>query len=105
MRSPNYDVIIHFETLEQDFQFLTKLLNSRQQSENEDHQLMKGLEWKHKTLSPPAGRRQMSNDILRSYFSQLDKTTVRKLYEKFRLDFELFGYGDAREFIAMARDG
>ena len=79
-----------------------KLLISRQQSENGNHQLMKGLEWKHKSSS--SGRRQSSDDIRRSYFSQLDKTTVRKLYEKYRLDFELFGYGDTSEFIAMARD-
>ena len=97
----NYDIIIHFETLEHDVQLLVKLLNSRQQSENGNHQLMKGLEWKHKSSS--SGRRQSSDDIRRSYFSQLDKTTIRQLYEKYRLDFELFGYGDASEFIAMAR--
>ena len=100
----DYNLIMYFETLEQDVQLLIHLLNSKLRQRNTNHSLIDGhLEWKHKTLSV-AGRKSAERN-LRSYYSQLDKTTVRKLYEKYRLDFELFGYGNASEFIAMAREG
>lgn len=39
--------------------------------------------WRHSNSHPNASR---------IYFSQLSKATVRKLYEKLKLDFELFDY-------------
>ena len=33
-----------------------------------------------------------------SYFSQLSKTTVEKLYEKYKMDFDLFSY-DATAYL------
>jgi hypothetical protein len=98
----DYDLIIHLETIEQDVELLIHLLNSRLQQQNASRLINDNLGWKHKTLSV-AGRKSAERN-LHSYYSQLDKTTVRKLYEKYRLDFELFRYGNASEFIAIARD-
>ena len=98
----NYDIIVNFETLEQDVRLLMHLLNSKLQQQNENPLIDDRLEWKNKILSS-TGRKSAQRNLL-SYYSQLDKTTVHKLYEKYRLDFEFFGYGNASEFIAMARD-
>jgi len=96
----DYDLIIHFETLDQDIQLLLQVLRTKNQIGNSKvtDQVSDGPEWKHKTTG---GR---SVELINSYFQQLKKSTVRKLFEKYRLDFELFGYGDASSFIEMARE-
>lgn len=93
----DYDLTIHFETFEQDIRLLMQVLRDKNQIESNEgtDQVIK---WKHKTIG---GR---SIELINSYFRQLKKSTVRKLYEKYRLDFELFGYGDASDFIEMARE-
>lgn len=35
---------------------------------------------------------QINPEMLKSYYSQLPKSDIRKLYEKYRLDFDLFGF-------------
>ena len=100
----DYDLIIQFETIEQDAELLIHILNSRLRQQNVTSRLIvDNLGWKHKTLS--VGGRKSAERNLHSYYSQLSKTTIRKLYKMYRLDFELFAYGDASEFIAVARDG
>jgi len=99
----DYDIIVHLETMEQDVRLLIQLLNSKLRQQNASRLIEDNLGWERKTLSI-AGHKSAERN-LHSYYSQLDKTTVRKLYEKYRLDFELFGYGNASEFIAIAREG
>ncbi len=41
--------------------------------------------------------------LLARYFSQLSKSTVLRLYDKYRLDHELFGY-DPQPFVDMAKE-
>ena len=71
----NYDLIIKFETFEQDVGlFLDRVRSDR------------SPEWKHMTRG---GR---SIDKIHSYFSQLSRRQIEALYEKFQFDFQLFGY-------------
>lgn len=74
----DYDVIIQFETLQQDVQLLLNLLGEKSG----------GPQWKH---SKTAGRRSKS-ELIKSYYNQLDSQTILKLYDKYKIDFELFGY-------------
>lgn len=42
--------------------------------------------WRHKTYQ------EEGKDASKRYFSQLSKQEVKRLYEKYKLDFELFDY-------------
>jgi hypothetical protein len=42
--------------------------------------------WRHKTYH------EDSKETSKRYFSQLSKQEVKRLYEKYKLDFELFDY-------------
>ncbi len=55
-------------------------------------------------LSNPTRAGSASNlETKRKFYGQLTKVEITRLYEKFRLDHELFGY-TPDEFIAMAKD-
>ena len=84
----DYDVIVKFETIEEDFQLMVQ------------HMAMageKGPSWKHVT----AGGKSL--DVIRSYFGQLTKSAVKRLYTKYLFDFQLFDYS-VDEFLSAARD-
>ncbi|KAK4029950.1 carbohydrate sulfotransferase 11 isoform X1 [Daphnia magna] len=72
----NYDVIIQFETLQEDVQLLLNLIGEK-----------RGPSWKH---SASVGRSK--TELIRSYYGQLSRETIGKLHDKYRIDFELFGY-------------
>ncbi len=42
--------------------------------------------------------------LAKSYFQQLPKDLIRKLYNHFKYDFEAFGYDDADYYIDLGRD-
>jgi len=84
-----YDVIAHVETLLRDQIYMIRVADL----EGSITPL-----WTHLTK----GHRS-AGDTARKYFSQLNKWQVRQLFEKFRLDFELFGY-DYEEYLGFARD-
>ncbi|PSN45929.1 hypothetical protein C0J52_20206 [Blattella germanica] len=73
----NYDIIGKVETMLRDQVYVIKVLG------------LQGVirpRWRHKTYH------HKGNDISRMYFSQLSKDEVQKLYELYKLDFELFDY-------------
>jgi hypothetical protein len=72
----DYDVIIQFETLQEDVQLLLNLLGESS-----------GPLRKHSTT---VGRSK--TELIKSYYSRLDRETILKLHEKYKIDFELFGY-------------
>lgn len=76
----NYDVIVHFETIEQDVQLLLNLL---------DETWSRPPESKHVTSLPLGKSRKQ---LTQSYYSRLSRETQLALFEKYRIDFELFGY-------------
>lgn len=72
----NYDVIIYFETFQEDIHLLLRLIEEKSMPE-----------WKH---SNSIGRSR--KELVKSYYRKLSHETILKLYEKYRIDFELFGY-------------
>ena len=43
-----------------------------------------------------------SESLSRKYFSQITKVNIRRLYEKYEVDFEMFGYeGQVQKYIDM----
>ena len=43
-----------------------------------------------------------SESLSRKYFSQTKKVNIRRLYEKYQVDFEMFGYeGQIQKYIDM----
>uniref|UniRef100_A0A1B6L286 Carbohydrate sulfotransferase n=1 Tax=Graphocephala atropunctata TaxID=36148 RepID=A0A1B6L286_9HEMI len=74
-----YDIIAKVETLQRDQVYTLRAANI--------DQLIRPR-WQHRTV--PAGT--TTSDLARRYFSQLTTADVQKLYQKYQLDFELFGY-------------
>ena len=44
-------------------------------------------------VSYPYFKKATATDTIKKYYSGLTKDTLAKLYDTYRLDFELFGYG------------
>ena len=70
-----YDLVLKVETLESDWEVLRRLTG-----------LEELPDLKH------LNDNQNNQGIYRDYIGQLSPRTLQKLYNKFRLDFELFGY-------------
>lgn len=73
----NYDIIVKVETMLRDQVYVIQAAG------------LQGLihpRWKHKTYS------KEKEETSKHYFSQLTKQEVKRLYEKYQLDFELFDY-------------
>lgn len=50
--------------------------------------------WQHKTTV---------NDVAKMYYSQLSRSDIQRLYQKYQLDFELFNYSIA-DYVKYAKD-
>lgn len=74
----HYDVIAKFETLEEDQNYLVLVA----QLSN----IVKP-QWKN------AGKGAHTNDVVMKLFAELSVDQIRGLYEYYKYDFELFGYG------------
>jgi len=84
-----FDVIVKMETFDRDTQFILS-----QRSLEDDVSLRK----KHSST-----KSQDSKDDARTLFSQLSKHMVRALYDKYRLDFQMFDY-NIEDFIKYASE-
>ncbi|KAF2364680.1 Sulfotransferase [Trinorchestia longiramus] len=82
-----YDVIAKMETFNEDTQYVIHQLGLEDRL---------SVEWIHASGS------SSSADIAKTYYSQLTREQVLALYEKYRLDFELFAY-DAADHIQASR--
>ncbi|CAB3366458.1 Hypothetical predicted protein [Cloeon dipterum] len=82
-----YDVIAHVETLFRDQLYIIRVADL----EDEISPL-----WAHLTK----GQRS-AGETAKRYFSQLNRWQVQQLFEKYRLDFELFGYSHD-EYLSFA---
>ncbi|XP_055608775.1 carbohydrate sulfotransferase 11 [Uranotaenia lowii] len=74
----HYDVIAKFETLDEDQNYLIAVAQLGA--------IIKA-QWRN------AGKGAHTNDVVMKLFSELSNDQVRQLYEYYRYDFELFGYG------------
>lgn len=57
----------------------------------------------HQWLSVDYPIKSGLREVEEHYFSQLTKETIRELYEKYRLDHELFGF-TPDYYIALGKD-
>ncbi|ODM99344.1 Carbohydrate sulfotransferase 13, partial [Orchesella cincta] len=83
-----YDVIAKTETYFRDQQFIIKKAGLEE--------ILKPR-WSHSTQES-----QSRLQLRKQYFSQLTKTQVKQLYDKYKLDFLLFGY-DYEEYVKLAK--
>merc|ERR1719228_2421459 len=88
-----FDVIAKMETFDRDTQFILRQRN------------LEGrvfLSKKH-SVTDLLAKRLKEDDQTKVYFSQLSKQMVKSLYDKYRLDFEMFQY-DIVDFIKYASE-
>lgn len=77
--SSDYQVVIKLETMTEDEQFLAQIANLKE--------IQNVFEWRnHKKFS------KSSKEVLPVYYKSLTKKQILLLYERFKIDFELFGY-------------
>lgn len=86
----NYSAIVKLETARLDEQYV--LHNSKLGSYTSQ------VEKKHET------RRGNSVDFRAKYFSQVDCSLLKSVYEMYRLDFELFGYDPDDHYRLCVQD-
>lgn len=86
--SLQYNVIGKVETMMQDQ--LLIINSSRLQNKLQPH-------WRHRTNPFDQSENGVSK-VAKIYFSQLNETDVRELYEKYKLDFLLFDYSEKSYF-------
>ena len=80
----SYNYIIHFENLEEEERYLSNLIDSKDV-----------LKLRKENVYP---KKHSSKDILKKYFSLLEKQDVLKLYDLYKEDFLMFGY-DINEYL------
>ncbi|XP_014249508.1 carbohydrate sulfotransferase 11 isoform X2 [Cimex lectularius] len=85
----SFDIIIKFETLQEDQKYLIELVGVQDKIKPE---------WKN----PSKGK--VTAEVLYSYYSQLTVTQILQLYNIYRYDFELFEY-NIQEYVEMAKAG
>lgn len=81
---PEY--ILHMEHFKDDIKVVTDdLMDQKNLSEEQQKNIKSFLEMDHDVESQDPA-------TLELYYSQLTKSDIRKLYEKYRVDFDLFGF-------------
>ena len=64
--------------------------------------MVENLVFKNTNLVQLSGTGQ-SGDLQRDYYGQLSQAEMRKVYKKYKLDFELYGY-DPQSYYDLAFD-
>ncbi|XP_072020896.1 carbohydrate sulfotransferase 11-like [Amphiura filiformis] len=78
-----YDVIGRFETLETDAKYILKLIGKGQT-----------IHFPQAEQSSPTN--SSKPEVLKEYYSKVSRRDMKKLYAKYKLDFELFGYSEMK---------
>lgn len=86
----DFQVILKLETMKEDEQFLAYIANLKE--------IQNVHEWQNKSHN-----RETSSAVVPEYFTTLTKTQVQRLYNCYKLDFQLFGY-DIKDYIKYAKD-
>ena len=84
-----YDIVGHLETMMEDQIFI--IHEAKVQDKIKPR-------WRHKTNPFSNDGSNGVSDLAKVYFSQLSRSDVEKLYEKYRLDFELFDYNEKQYY-------
>jgi len=89
----SYSTILKLETLDRDLNWLFKKLDIKHYQQDFYNLLVE------KTAQ------KTSESLSRKYFSQTKKMNIRRLYEKYQVDFEMFGYeGQIQKYIDMGHE-
>ncbi|XP_068204141.1 carbohydrate sulfotransferase 11-like [Palaemon carinicauda] len=86
----DYNIIMKLETMSEDEQFLITL------SKLKELKKMKTDEWRHL-------KNESSHAAAPAFYSQITQKQMHELYERYKLDFEAFGY-DIKDYLPMAKD-
>ena len=87
----SYSAIIKLETLDRDLEWVFKKFDLKHY-QHDFNNIMKVQ--RHTTRT--------SESLSRKYFSQITKVNLGRLYEKYQVDFEMFGYeGQIQKYIDM----
>ena len=104
----SYSAIIKLETLKDDSDWIFDKLHLTQYKEDwESLAAINKLEGSgtgdNRVHGGPGGKGGLSSEKLSSkYFSQISKTNIKRLYKKYSVDFEMFGYdGQVQSYIDM----
>jgi len=84
----DFQVILKLETMHEDEQFLAHIANLKE--------IQNVHEWRN-------SKRKPSSVVVPDYFTNLTKEQVQKLYECYKLDFDLFDY-DIKDYLKYAKD-
>ena len=82
-----YDAIGFMETFDEDFKYIAQKLNITTLISNANER---------KNLSP--GSKKSQSERIDEHFSLLDKEVRQRLYQLYRIDFEMFGF-DANSYL------
>ena len=82
-----YDAIGFMETYEDDFSYIAQKLN---------HTTLLTDAEKRKNQTP--GSKLSQSERIKKYFSLLEKEVRQRLYQLYRIDFEMFGF-DASSYL------
>ena len=107
----SYSAIIKLETLKADADWLFDKLDLSQYKEdweslaaiNKAEEGDTGGDSDNRVHGGPGGRGGKPSEKLSSeYFSQISREDIRRLYDKYRVDFEMFGYdSQVQSYIDM----
>ena len=82
-----YDAIGFLETYDEDFRYIAQKLNIASLLIHAD-----------KKDNQKSDSRQSQSDRIKEYFSLLEKEVRQRLYQLYRIDFEMFGF-DATSYL------
>ena len=89
-----YSLILKLETIDRDLDWVFKKLDLKHYQQDYNKIMKAHINQKNATLT--------SETLSRKYFSQSTKSNIRRLYEKYQVDFEMFGYeGQVQKYIDM----
>ena len=90
----SYSLILKLETIDRDLDWVFKKLDLKHYQQDFNKIMKAKMNNNSKNAT--------SEDLSIKYFSQSTRTNIKRLYEKYQVDFEMFGYeGQVQKYIDM----
>ena len=94
----SYYAILKLETLDRDLDWISKILDLKAYQRDFYSTTVQSMEKKKNAATT-------STSLSKKYFSQISKLNISRLYQKYQIDFEMFGYEDQiQKYIDMGRN-
>ena len=91
-----YDLIGHLEDFRDDFQILLNTFHN--------NNALKEISKEKTKRNCTVNCKETKKSVYLKYFNQIAKTTILRLYQKYKNDFELGGYDFPSKYIAAGKD-